>query len=121
MLTRISLGGGAPAKLTQRSLNAIANSHIEYLELDSFADISHDDREQSRGIFKDFIMNAGALTYIKMNFTCFNLGFTSIIHYNQQQPIEMCYSDTGTLSDAHILRAIEEEANNKPLSYPNPI
>ena len=121
LLTRISLGGGAPAKLTQRSLNAIANSHIEYLELDSFADISHDDREQSRGIFKDFIMNAGALTYIKMNFTCFNLGFTSIIHNNQQQPIEMCYSDTGTLSDAQILRAIEEEANNKPLSYPNPI
>ena len=121
LLTRISLGGGAPAKLTQRSLKAIANSHIEYLELNSFADISLDNREQSRSIFKDFIMNAGALTYINMNFTCFDLGFTSIIYYNQQQPIKMSYSDTGPLSDAQILRAIDEEANNKPLSYPNPI
>lgn len=120
-LTRISLGGGTPAKLTQRTLKAIANSHIKYLKLDSFADISHDDREQSRSIFKDFIMNAGALTHIHMDYTYFELGFTSIIHQNQQQPIKMSISDNGILSIDQILRAIEEEANNKPLSYPNPI
>ena len=119
-LTKISLGASEDnvAKLTRRSLEAIADSNIQILELGIFADIGSDQRNQSRQIFSEFIQKANTLIAINMNFEHYDLGFTSIIHFNKPQQIEISYSDEAPLDQDQILNIVSEEAENQSMPCP---
>ena len=119
-LRKISLGASEDnvAKLTRRSLEAIADSNIQILGLGIFADIGSDQRNHSRQIFSEFIQKANTLIAINMNFEHYELGFTSIIHSYKPQQIEISYSDEGPLDHDQILEIVSQEAENQSMPYP---
>jgi hypothetical protein len=53
-----------------------------------------------------------------MDFEHYDLGFTSIIHFNKPKQIAISYSDELPLNQEQILNIVSEEAKNQSMPCP---